>query len=76
MKWYTLFSMKIIFLNTWGGKIKENIAHFIGEHIHDTDIFCFQEVYPEMRMLAKELLPQHEEIAVYKDMQGEDYDFF
>lgn len=37
--------MKLISLNTWGGKIFEPLADFIRQHSEDTDIFCFQEIY-------------------------------
>ncbi len=36
--------MKIITLNTWGGKIKEPLISFLKTH-KDTDVFCFQEVF-------------------------------
>ena len=37
--------MKIITLNTWGGKIKEPLISFIDFHKDQIDIFCFQEVF-------------------------------
>lgn len=37
--------MKLISLNTWGGKIFEPLMDFIKLHSKDTDIFCFQEVF-------------------------------
>src|SRR3989344_2262709 len=36
--------MKIISLNTWGGKIFEPLIAFLKNNASDTDIFCFQEV--------------------------------
>ena len=36
--------MKIIFLNAWGGRVKE-IEQFILDQKKDTDIFCFQESF-------------------------------
>ena len=38
-------SYKIISLNTWGGKEFPELCQFVSEHSHDTDIFCFQEVF-------------------------------
>lgn len=35
--------MKLITLNTWGGRLNKPILDFIKNH-NDTDIFCFQEV--------------------------------
>lgn len=37
--------MKLISLNTWGGKVHEPLMDFVCKHAEDTDIFCFQEIY-------------------------------
>ncbi|TSC87371.1 MAG: hypothetical protein G01um10147_692 [Microgenomates group bacterium Gr01-1014_7] len=37
--------MKLISLNTWGGKIYQPLMNFIKQESQDTDIFCFQEVF-------------------------------
>jgi len=37
--------MKLISLNTWGGKIYNPLINFIKDNSHTTDIFCFQEVF-------------------------------
>jgi endonuclease/exonuclease/phosphatase family metal-dependent hydrolase len=37
--------MKLICLNTWGGKVKDELHDFISKKAADTDIFCFQEVF-------------------------------
>lgn len=37
--------MKLISLNTWGGRVYEPLMTFIKEQSVTTDIFCFQEVY-------------------------------
>lgn len=37
--------MKLISLNTWGGRHFEPLINFIKQHCQDTDIFCFQEIY-------------------------------
>lgn len=66
--------MKIIFLNTWNGKIRDGITEFIKKHSIDTDIFCFQEIYPEMRLLCKDMLSNYNEIHAYKDLgDGDDF---
>jgi endonuclease/exonuclease/phosphatase family metal-dependent hydrolase len=36
--------MKLITLNIWGGHVRQPLLDFIKDQ-HDTDIFCFQEVY-------------------------------
>ena len=38
--------MKLITLNSWGGRKKKEIGEFVERH-QDTDIFCFQEMYHE-----------------------------
>lgn len=65
--------MKLITLNTWGGRVREPFIKFI-ENNKDIDIFCFQEIYDkaEKEMSAeypedmlnlftdlKVLLPEH-----------------
>ncbi len=40
-------SLKIITLNTWGGRIAEPLKSFI-EKYKDVDIFCFQEVFHDL----------------------------
>lgn len=37
--------MKLISLNTWGGKLLDPLLDFIKEKSNDTDIFCFQEIF-------------------------------
>lgn len=37
--------MKLISLNTWGGRLLDPLLEFIKEKAADTDIFCFQEVF-------------------------------
>lgn len=37
--------MKLVSLNTWGGKIYQPMIDFIKQQSKDTDIFCFQEIY-------------------------------
>ncbi len=59
-------SLKIVFLNTWNGKIREEFSDFIKKQSIDTDIFCFQEAYDEMRQLAIDILPDYNELAAYK----------
>jgi endonuclease/exonuclease/phosphatase family metal-dependent hydrolase len=66
--------MEVIFLNTWNGKIREGISAFIKRQAPDTDVFCFQEVYEEMRTLLGELLPNYRMISGYKKV-AEDDDF-
>ena len=37
--------MKIITLNTWGGRITKDLLDFLETHRESSDIFCFQEIY-------------------------------
>ncbi|MEK9178786.1 MAG: endonuclease/exonuclease/phosphatase family protein [Patescibacteria group bacterium] len=37
--------MKLISLNTWGGKLHKPLLQFVGDQSLSTDIFCFQEVF-------------------------------
>ena len=40
--------MKLISLNTWGGKVYKPLLKFVKEQSLDTDIFCFQEVFDSL----------------------------
>lgn len=41
-----LFYMKIISLNTWGGRVgKEGLINFFSEYKNKNDIFCLQEIW-------------------------------
>lgn len=37
--------MKLITLNTWAGREKEAFDTFLKQHMAETDIFCFQEIF-------------------------------
>jgi len=63
--------MKVIFLNTCNGEIREAIAAFIKQQAPDTDVFCFQEVYERMRTVCRELLPNYRMISGYKKVAQE-----
>jgi endonuclease/exonuclease/phosphatase family metal-dependent hydrolase len=65
--------MKIIFLNTWNGQIKDKISDFLLEQSKDTEIFCLQETFAEMRKLAKECLPDFVEYYAYKEIDGDEF---
>lgn len=65
--------MKIVFLNTWNGKIVEGITEFVREQSRDTDIFCFQEVHAEMRPICQNILTDYEEFFAFKTIEGIDY---
>lgn len=39
--------MKIMSLNTWGGRVGEALLSFIRERSEDVDIFCLQEIFKE-----------------------------
>lgn len=57
--------MKLIFLNVWNGKIK-GIIKFIEDNRQDTDVFCFQEAYNEMKSICKDELSDFQETYAYK----------
>ncbi len=37
--------MKLITLNTWGGRVTKELLEFLEKNHGSTDIFCFQEIY-------------------------------
>ena len=66
--------MKLIFLNTWNAQIPEPLLAFLKQHQPDTDRFCFQEAYDEMKRLARPVLADYQELTVYKYL-AKDTDF-
>lgn len=64
--------MKLIFLNTWNGKLLANIKDFIKENLPSTDVFCFQEVYEEMKVVFQDLLESHQGFFAYKRVSDEE----
>lgn len=51
--------MRVIFLNTWGGRLGKPFDSFIKKCSSDTDIFCFQEVSPSLFSRLSLLLPKY-----------------
>ncbi len=58
--------MKIIFLNAWDGKMKENLTEFLREQLSDTDIFCLQETYRDSVSLWQSTFVNHRNITADK----------
>lgn len=51
--------MRIILLNCWYAKTGKVFFDFVKENSLDTDIYCFQEVNPELFSKLQEVLPSH-----------------
>lgn len=64
--------MKIIFLNIWGGEVKEALSEFLLSHAGDTDIFCFQEAYTQTRQMTDQLLRGYIPVVAEKRMPDGD----
>lgn len=45
--------MKLITLNIWGGRVFEALSAFLKKQALDTDIFCFQEVFNNGKLLEE-----------------------
>lgn len=50
--------MKIVFLNTWGGKTESVLYDYIRSQAVDTDIFCLQETNEKARTLIHAQFPE------------------
>ena len=46
--------MKLISLNTWGGRVYSKLAEFLESKKKEVDIFCFQEVLDANSKAGKE----------------------
>lgn len=66
--------MKIIYLNTWEAKQESEFRIFLEEHVSTTDVFCFQEMYDETRLIADEYLKDfnedHADAFAFEDNTG------
>ena len=62
--------MKIVFLNTWHGRCRDELTVFIEKEAPSTDIFCFQEADSEILQYFQRLLPEFIEYASNK-LEGE-----
>jgi endonuclease/exonuclease/phosphatase family metal-dependent hydrolase len=60
--------MKIIYLNAWNGRVRDEITEYIKAQIPTTDIFCFQEAYDDMKSLCTELLQGYAPYMVRKTL--------
>jgi hypothetical protein len=67
--------MKIIFFNVWNGRIREGMKEFMKEQSVNTDIFCFQEVFNEMRFICDEKIPNHQEVFADREANPVNYAF-
>ncbi len=47
--------MKLITLNTWGGKLYDPLFDFVRKYSASVDVFCFQEVYHNATTLRKKM---------------------
>lgn len=63
--------MRIVFLNTWNG-IQSGFGEFVSEQAPQTDVFCFQEVYPEVKGRLAHLLPNYHLVDAYKENSADD----
>lgn len=55
--------MKIIFLNSWYGRAGGKFLNFVKDSSPETDIYCFQEVQPELFSELKNILSGYQEIC-------------
>lgn len=67
--------MKIVFLNTWRGKMGDNLSVFIKSRLADTDVFCFMEMIgPNIWQICHRLLlPDYQVVKTHKSSQGQDF---
>jgi hypothetical protein len=65
--------MRIIFLNTFHGKVRDGISQFLKDQSLLTDIFCFQEFFEDMDKLYASILPNFQPISVSKEINLDSY---
>ncbi len=60
--------MKIITLNTWGGRVREPFIGFIKKY-KDADVFCFQEIYDKAEEIMSGEYPE-DSMNIFTDIQN------
>lgn len=60
--------MKIITLNTWGGRVKGPFVEFIKKY-KDIDVFCFQEIYDKAEEIMSGEYPE-DSMNIFTDIQN------
>lgn len=67
--------MKIVFLNTWHGKMSNNLRAFIESQRVDTDAFCFMETndHDTWRVCHGLLLQDYQIVKCYKKVGEHDF---
>jgi len=65
--------VRIVFLNTWDGKVKEEIGKFFDREIAlGTDVFCLQEIYDKTKLGSDLLLSNFNHYDAYKKVGEKD----
>jgi len=65
--------MKVIFLNTWHGELRDELRAYVMRHLQSTDVFCFQESNKSDRDAYKDLLADNF-VLQSAEKQGENVD--
>ncbi len=64
--------MRIVFLNTWHGKLDEAISGLLPGFPEDTDVFCFQETDGLMKDICSRLLTSYNNYSFRKQVNEKD----
>lgn len=56
MKQHSRPPVKVIFLNTWHGKLQDELRQYVARHTDETTLFCFQEAEANDRTPYRDLL--------------------
>lgn len=62
--------MKVITLNTWGGRVGQPFIEFIERYKKEVDIFCFQEIYHNATNKPKGDSDEHTHFELYNEIQS------
>jgi endonuclease/exonuclease/phosphatase family metal-dependent hydrolase len=64
--------MRLLFLNTWDARQRDELVEFIQDQIEITDVFCFQEAEKNMQDVCRELLGHYQEFRAHKYISEKD----
>jgi len=62
----------MIYLNAWNARVPDALTEYIEDRAPETEIFCFQEAYDDMKKLCARLLPNYVAYDDYKFVTEDD----
>jgi endonuclease/exonuclease/phosphatase family metal-dependent hydrolase len=66
------WGMRLLFLNSWDARQRDELVEFIQDQTETVDVFCFQEAEKNMQQVCRELLGDYQEFRAHKYISDKD----